>query len=171
MPGTFPNRQHIEARQLEQLRKLLDTIVPANRFYTEKLRAAGFDAHVNSLDDFRARRDSDRFSDRGKREIRVDASGLRNADARRPRDRSHAFHGDHHCVLAGRKRREVVVPVHVGVRHARTLHVRRIDRHGRTRQWIAFVRDRSGQRCCRLRLCDAGDQQQQQCREIGESLH
>jgi phenylacetate-CoA ligase len=55
MPGTFPNRQHIEARQLEQLRRLLGTIVPANRFYTEKFRAAGFDAQVKSLEDFRAR--------------------------------------------------------------------------------------------------------------------
>ena len=55
MPGTFPNRQHIEARQLEQLHRLLDAIVPANRFYTEKFRAAGFDARISSLDDFRAR--------------------------------------------------------------------------------------------------------------------
>jgi phenylacetate-CoA ligase len=55
MPGIFPNRQEIEAVQLDQLQKLLRAIVPANRFYTEKLRAAGFDANVGSLTGFRAR--------------------------------------------------------------------------------------------------------------------
>lgn len=54
MAGTFPNRQQIEATQFEQLRKLLGAIVPANRFYAEKFRAAGFDGNVTSLADFRA---------------------------------------------------------------------------------------------------------------------
>lgn len=55
MPGTFPNRQQIEARQIEQLRDLLRSIIPANRFYAEKFRVSGFDGKINSLDDFRAR--------------------------------------------------------------------------------------------------------------------
>jgi len=55
MAETAPNRKQIETLQLDQLRKLLGTIVPANRFYTEKFRAAGFDANINLLEDFRAR--------------------------------------------------------------------------------------------------------------------
>ena len=127
----------------------------------ELVGAVGGNGNRNVLQIFLApsRRDGDRLSDRGKRQVRVDASGLRNTDARRTRDRAHAFHGHHHRVLSGRTGREVVVAVHVGVRHTRTLHVRRIDRHGRTGQRSALVCDRSGQGCCRLRLSDAGDEQ------------
>jgi phenylacetate-CoA ligase len=55
-PGDrFPTRAEIEAAQLEQLRSLLAELFPANRFYTEKLQAAGVTFDVASLADFRER--------------------------------------------------------------------------------------------------------------------
>src|SRR5687767_12885581 len=55
MPGSFPNRAEIETAQLAQLRKLLATVLPANKFYARKLSAAGASALLDSLDQFRAR--------------------------------------------------------------------------------------------------------------------
>lgn len=55
MPGHFPNRAAIAASQLEQLRKLLWAVIPANAFYARKFSAAGLSADIKSLDDFRAR--------------------------------------------------------------------------------------------------------------------
>ena len=51
MADKFPTRPAIAAQQLAQLRRLLDAILPANRFYREKL--AGLDTRLSSLDDFR----------------------------------------------------------------------------------------------------------------------
>ncbi|MDW8310941.1 MAG: hypothetical protein RMK20_16335, partial [Verrucomicrobiales bacterium] len=51
----FAARAEIEAAQLEQLRSLLAELFPANRFYTQKLQAAGVTFDVASLADFRAR--------------------------------------------------------------------------------------------------------------------
>lgn len=53
--GRFVTRAEIEAAQLEQLRSLLAELFPANRFYTEKLQAAGVTFDVASLADYRAR--------------------------------------------------------------------------------------------------------------------
>jgi phenylacetate-CoA ligase len=50
---TFPSRDAIEADQLERLRELVRSLVPANRFYTPLLRAAGLDREVRSLEHFR----------------------------------------------------------------------------------------------------------------------
>jgi phenylacetate-CoA ligase len=52
---TFPTRAAIEASQLEQLRSLLAEILPANRFYSQKLQASGVGFDVASLGDFCAR--------------------------------------------------------------------------------------------------------------------
>jgi phenylacetate-CoA ligase len=50
MPGEPPNRAFIASRQLDQLRRLLAAVVPANRFYSQKL--AGLDTRLSSLGDF-----------------------------------------------------------------------------------------------------------------------
>ncbi len=50
-----PDRAAIEADQLEQLRSLLAELFPANRFYTQKLQAAGVTFDIASLADFSAR--------------------------------------------------------------------------------------------------------------------
>lgn len=49
---SFPARSIIAASQLEQLRRLLAALVPANSFYTEKFSRAGVTANVTSLGDF-----------------------------------------------------------------------------------------------------------------------
>jgi phenylacetate-CoA ligase len=51
MASEFPTRPAIAAEQLAQLRRLLAAILPANRFYRQKL--SGLDARLSSLDDFR----------------------------------------------------------------------------------------------------------------------
>ena len=53
MAGTFPNRQAIDATQLDGLRKLLSAILPGNKFFQRKL--SGLSSSLNSLDEFRAR--------------------------------------------------------------------------------------------------------------------
>src|SRR5882724_1644198 len=52
---SFPNRDEIEANQLEQLRSLAAELIPGNRFYSEKFSAAGITFDVASLKDFSAR--------------------------------------------------------------------------------------------------------------------
>jgi phenylacetate-CoA ligase len=51
----FPNRAEIETAQLAQLRKLLGQVLPANQFYARKFAAAGCNASIDSLEQFRAR--------------------------------------------------------------------------------------------------------------------
>jgi len=51
MADKFPTRPAIAAQQLAQLRRLLDAILPANRFYREN--PAGLDTRLSSLDDLR----------------------------------------------------------------------------------------------------------------------
>ena len=51
MASEFPTRPAIAAQQLAQLRRLLAAILPANRFYRQKL--SGLDTRLSSLDDFR----------------------------------------------------------------------------------------------------------------------
>ncbi len=48
----FPGRSAIASSQLEQLRRLLAALVPANPFYTQKLSRAGVSATVASLGEF-----------------------------------------------------------------------------------------------------------------------
>jgi phenylacetate-CoA ligase len=50
----FPNREAIARSQLEQLRVLLRSILPANRFYAAKFAAAGFSGNITTLPDFSA---------------------------------------------------------------------------------------------------------------------
>lgn len=50
-----PARSEIEAQQLEALRSLLAELFPGNRFYSQKLNAAGITFDVASLADFTAR--------------------------------------------------------------------------------------------------------------------
>jgi phenylacetate-CoA ligase len=50
----FPNRQFLADHQLEKLNTLLAAIVPANRFYTAKLKAAGCAGPLPDLDTFTA---------------------------------------------------------------------------------------------------------------------
>ena len=50
-----PDRAAIESSQLEQLRSLVAELIPANKFYTQKLQAAGVGFDVASLADFSAR--------------------------------------------------------------------------------------------------------------------
>ena len=50
-----PNRSSIAASQLDQLRGLLAALIPANRFYTTKLAAAGAPGSIDSLDEFTKR--------------------------------------------------------------------------------------------------------------------
>ncbi|MFQ5528519.1 MAG: phenylacetate--CoA ligase family protein, partial [Thermoanaerobaculia bacterium] len=55
MTDLFASREDLERHQLDQLRSLLRQIVPGNSFYSERLRAAGLDATVSDLEDFRQR--------------------------------------------------------------------------------------------------------------------
>src|SRR5206468_3034256 len=48
----FPARSTIASSQLEQLRRLLAALVPANPFYTRKFSRAGVGAAVKSFDEF-----------------------------------------------------------------------------------------------------------------------
>ena len=50
-----PDRATIESSQLEQLRSLVAELIPANKFYTQKLQAAGVGFDIASLADFSAR--------------------------------------------------------------------------------------------------------------------
>jgi phenylacetate-CoA ligase len=50
-----PNRTAIAAEQLEQLRSLVTELFPANKFYSNKLNAAGITFDIASLEDFSAR--------------------------------------------------------------------------------------------------------------------
>jgi phenylacetate-CoA ligase len=50
-----PTRAAIAGAQLEQLRTLVAELIPANRFYTQKLQSAGVTFDVASLDDFSLR--------------------------------------------------------------------------------------------------------------------
>ena len=43
----YQNRYEIESDQVADLQKLLSEIIPANRFYTQKLEAAGVDVNLN----------------------------------------------------------------------------------------------------------------------------
>ena len=49
---SFPARSPIASSQLEQLRRLLAAVIPANSFYTRKLPRAGVTATVASLDEY-----------------------------------------------------------------------------------------------------------------------
>src|SRR5512133_1905212 len=49
---SFPTRSAILSNQLAQLRRLLQAIIPNNRFYTAKLRQAGLGTDLASLADF-----------------------------------------------------------------------------------------------------------------------
>jgi phenylacetate-CoA ligase len=51
----FPSRAEIEANQLEQLRALVTELFPGNKFYTQKLTAAGITFDIASLADFCSR--------------------------------------------------------------------------------------------------------------------
>ena len=48
-------RSDLESLQLEQLRSLIAELIPANKFYTQKLQAAGVGFDIASLADFSAR--------------------------------------------------------------------------------------------------------------------
>ncbi len=51
----YPSRAAIESFQLEQLRSLVAELIPANKFYTQKLQAAGVGFDIASLADFSTR--------------------------------------------------------------------------------------------------------------------
>jgi len=53
--ATYPNREALAAEQLEQLRSLVTELFPANKFYSNKLNAAGITFDIASLNDFSAR--------------------------------------------------------------------------------------------------------------------
>ncbi len=53
--SVHPAREAIESLQLEQLRSLVAELIPANKFYTQKLQAAGVGFDIASLADFPAR--------------------------------------------------------------------------------------------------------------------
>src|SRR5688572_19543524 len=53
--SVHPDRAAIESAQLEQLCSLVAELIPANKFYTQKLQAAGVGFDVASLADFSAR--------------------------------------------------------------------------------------------------------------------
>ncbi len=55
MPAPFPSRAELESLQLEQLGSLVAELIPANKFYTQKLQAAGVGFDIASLADFTAR--------------------------------------------------------------------------------------------------------------------
>jgi phenylacetate-CoA ligase len=66
-PEIHPRRQVIAQRQIETLRSLFRTVIPANPFYAAKFEAAEVPAKVNHLGDF-----SDRFPFTTKDEIAAD---------------------------------------------------------------------------------------------------
>jgi phenylacetate-CoA ligase len=51
-PSPFPSRAEIEGRQLEKARSLLEAVVPANPFYTQKLAAGASGLPVASREEF-----------------------------------------------------------------------------------------------------------------------
>lgn len=53
--SVHPDRAAIEAGQLEQIRSLVAELIPANKFYTQKLQEAGVGFDIASLEDFCAR--------------------------------------------------------------------------------------------------------------------
>lgn len=53
--SVHPDRAAIESAQLEQLRTLVTELIPANKFYTQKLQAAGVGFDIASLVGFSAR--------------------------------------------------------------------------------------------------------------------
>ena len=53
--SVHPDRAAIASAQLEQLRSLVAELIPANKFYTQKLQAAGVGFDIASLTDFSAR--------------------------------------------------------------------------------------------------------------------
>src|SRR5882672_562086 len=53
--SVHPDRAAIEAGQLEQLRSLVAELIPANKFYTQKLQASGVGFDIASLEDFSVR--------------------------------------------------------------------------------------------------------------------
>ncbi|MEK7781013.1 MAG: AMP-binding protein [Verrucomicrobiota bacterium] len=53
--SVHPDRAAIASAQLEQLRSLVAELIPANKFYTQKLQAAGVGFDIASLADFSAR--------------------------------------------------------------------------------------------------------------------
>ena len=53
--NAHPDRVAIESSQLEQLRSLVAELIPANKFYTQKLQSAGVGFDIASLSDFSAR--------------------------------------------------------------------------------------------------------------------
>ena len=53
--SVYPDRAAIESAQLEQLRELAAELIPANKFYTQKLEAVGVGFDVASLADFSKR--------------------------------------------------------------------------------------------------------------------
>ncbi len=55
MSAAFLNREQIEAGQLAQLRLLVDALIPDNRFYPERLQAAGIAGAPDSIADFIAK--------------------------------------------------------------------------------------------------------------------
>ena len=67
MAETFPKRLTIAQRQIEQLRGLIVSLRPNNRFYTTKLEAAGFTKTINSLTEY-----FDRFPFTTKQEVSED---------------------------------------------------------------------------------------------------
>ena len=50
--GKHPDRAAIQTGQLELLRALVAKLFPSNKFYTQKLQAAGLASDVASLADF-----------------------------------------------------------------------------------------------------------------------
>ena len=53
--ASFAPRSEIRAAQLARVQSLLAALIPANRFYSKKLQAAGIERTVSSLDEFSAR--------------------------------------------------------------------------------------------------------------------
>src|SRR2546421_5902 len=65
MANPFPTRDEIESFQLAQLRRVLEAIQPANKFYARKLD--GIDTRILSVKDF-----TDRFPFTTKQELSAD---------------------------------------------------------------------------------------------------
>src|SRR5262245_57950379 len=55
MSEGFASRTSIVQKQIEQLNALIEAIIPANKFYSEKLARAGLPKKFSSLDEFSAR--------------------------------------------------------------------------------------------------------------------
>src|SRR5206468_12400520 len=85
----FPARSAIASLQLEQLRRLLATLVPANSFYTRKFSRAGVGATVTSLEEF-----SEKFPFTTKHELAEDqqAHPLYGTNLTFPLERYTRFH-------------------------------------------------------------------------------